>query len=364
MNDQRGKRTTQGRRIEANRILTAIDSFISGLSPNDKVPNHIEFMRLLGAGERGVREALNELRRRGKIVSQQGRGTFLANPSHVPDIPPRRIIAVTTPDESYFDRCIQVLFHNLATNGFSLTCCIVSPNNAVKEIDKYAGIECDYIVTRYKLDDVVSHLLHAHKRVVVLGAPTTNTALPTPCIHSNHAIGSALVVEHLVDLGHRRLAFLGHHDTAQERSMRWNGHNSAIRQVQERGIPIKDRPLLLSTLHEWERHPGLAASYFKSSSAPTAVIAWNDHMAIRLLSVLMQAGIRVPNDVSVVGYDHLPESTRSAPPLTTIDHDIMAQTRMALDMISRSGPISPDFRFMTTPQLVIGKSTAPKRNAF
>lgn len=91
----------------------------------------------------------------------------------------------------------------------------------------------------------------------------------------------------------------------------------------------------------------------------TAIVAANDHMALGALRALRTKGIRVPEDISVIGYDDLPESGFFEPPLTTVHHDFAGQgersVEVLLRMINRE-PAEPPLELLR-PKLVIREST-------
>jgi len=93
--------------------------------------------------------------------------------------------------------------------------------------------------------------------------------------------------------------------------------------------------------------------------APTGITVWNDHEAAKLLAILTRAGIRVPEEVSLIGYDNVPESNRVYPALTTIDAGIPQLIRVAVDMLTGAVPPQRSRSVMVLPTLVVRDSTAP-----
>jgi DNA-binding LacI/PurR family transcriptional regulator len=87
----------------------------------------------------------------------------------------------------------------------------------------------------------------------------------------------------------------------------------------------------------------------------------NDHMALGALRALHAKGIRVPGQISVVGYDDLPESGFFEPPLTTVHHDFVWEGERCVEMLFRTidrEPVEASFRQVQRPELVIRSSTA------
>src|SRR5450631_109640 len=111
---------------------------------------------------------------------------------------------------------------------------------------------------------------------------------------------------------------------------------------------------------DWTSRSGYQASReMLARSRPTAVFAANDQMALGLLRALHEAGLRVPEDVSVVGFDDVPESGYFTPPLTTVRQDFpeLGQRVMALVLRVLAGEINAS-EPLVEPMLVIRSSTA------
>jgi DNA-binding LacI/PurR family transcriptional regulator len=114
---------------------------------------------------------------------------------------------------------------------------------------------------------------------------------------------------------------------------------------------------------DWSAVSGyVAGEQIAAFKEATAVFAANDQMAIGLLRALHEAGRRVPEDISVVGYDDLPETEYLIPPLTTVRQDFAEVGRRAIELvmiaISGSPAPAPD---LIKPELIIRQST--KRNS-
>lgn len=167
-------------------------------------------------------------------------------------------------------------------------------------------------------------------------------------------IGLGLLVDHLVSLGHRRFFHVSgpldwwasrHRAEAYEEALRRHG---------------------LESVGTYEGHWSAASGYVAARDIPlddgvTAIVAANDQTALGLLRGLAERGVRVPEDVSVTGFDDIPESAFYQPPLTTVRLDYEQQGRTLLNgLISIVGHVneSPDIPTIP-PTLVVRDSTAP-----
>ncbi len=172
-----------------------------------------------------------------------------------------------------------------------------------------------------------------------------------------------LLLEHLHKLGHRSYGIVGIH---RERSLsRWRGLEQAFKHF---GIDPR-RQVVELVLHEslgdghaygWE----LGEHYLSLPNRPTALLCLDDEVALGCISFLQQAGMRVPEDVSVCGFDDIPAAAYSNPPLTTISQQVEHLVSLAMKALyARLEPeegentASTDRQERVTPVLRIRKST-------
>ena len=166
--------------------------------------------------------------------------------------------------------------------------------------------------------------------------------------------GARLATSHLLDLGHETVLHLPGPADWLEATARREGWRLTL---EEHGRLI---PALMAE-GDWSSHSGYQASRaMLQDHRPTAVFAANDQMALGLLRALQEAGLRVPEDVSVVGFDDLPESGYFAPPLTTVRQDFreLGQRTMALVLRVLSGELEASVP-LVEPLLIVRSSTAP-----
>ncbi|MCP8999336.1 LacI family DNA-binding transcriptional regulator [Pseudarthrobacter sp. RMG13] len=165
-------------------------------------------------------------------------------------------------------------------------------------------------------------------------------------------LGARLAVSHLIDLGHRRIGHVsGPQDWVDGRS-RAEGWGERLR---EAGLPDD---LLIEG--DWSAGSGYRIGrQLAAERTATALFVGNDQMALGLLRAFSEAGVRVPDDVSVVGFDDQPESGYFTPPLTTVRQDFeelgrrcMGAMLNALEGGAGAGTI------MVEPELVVRSSTS------
>jgi LacI family transcriptional regulator len=175
-------------------------------------------------------------------------------------------------------------------------------------------------------------------------------------------VGAALVVDHLAELGHRRIAHIGHKDpgrgwpTTLPHNVRAEGYRQAMRQ---RGL--EGEIDLVSTAYS-ERGGYLGARELLSRPVPpTAIFAGADVAAVGVLNGVAEAGLRIPEDVSVAGYDNTTIAALGPVSLTSVDQDGrllgVNAARLLLERIQ--GTRQRSVLISLTPSLVPRRSTGP-----
>ncbi|MGB3735084.1 MAG: LacI family DNA-binding transcriptional regulator [Ilumatobacter sp.] len=162
-----------------------------------------------------------------------------------------------------------------------------------------------------------------------LGASTV------PSVDSQNFEGAQAATRHLLDLGHRRIGFLAGRSDLESARRREAGYRSALADA---GVSF-DPTLIQAGGFTEETSEVPALTLLSLADRPTAIFAANDLSAIQVLRTATQLGLSVPDDLSVVGFDNIPESAMTDPPLTTVDQSIQSlgeeAVRILVDLIER-----------------------------
>jgi LacI family transcriptional regulator len=137
------------------------------------------------------------------------------------------------------------------------------------------------------------------------------------------------VMEYLVGLGHRRIGFIGGRPELQSAVQRLQGYKDGLRQA---GIPL-DPELIQAGDYSTATGMICAQKLLDLSDPPTAIFAANDQSAIGVIKAAQEAGLHVPDDLSVVGFDNIPEAAYIHPGLTTIDQSVDKMGYVATEML-------------------------------
>jgi LacI family transcriptional regulator len=163
---------------------------------------------------------------------------------------------------------------------------------------------------------------------VVAVDPHTGTS-HIPTIDADNLRGAHLATEHLIDLGHKRIAMLtGRHDL-QSSVLREQGYRQAMRKA---GLDVDERLVQPGEYH-LEPSRDSARALLSLPEPPTAIFAANDTSALAAMAVAAELGFRVPEDLSIVGFDNIPESALNVPALTTVEQPIRLMGHRAVEML-------------------------------
>ncbi len=191
--------------------------------------------------------------------------------------------------------------------------------------------------------------------VVAIDPHTGRADLPT--VESDSFAGAMQATRHLIELGHRRIGLLGGRPDLRSSIAREAGYKRAL---SEAGIPF-DPSLVRIGLYQQETSREPAVALLSLPERPTAVFAANDLSAIAIVEVASRRGLSVPRDLSVVGFDDIPEASQLSPALTTIRQPMQnlgaSAAHMLIALMSGEQPEHMHVRLPT--RLVRRATTAP-----
>lgn len=152
----------------------------------------------------------------------------------------------------------------------------------------------------------------------------------------DYAKAGELAAKHLIENGHRRIAFLGARLDRPSRARMLEGYRRALRGAD---LPERAEYIYLSDAEEETGHFEIengksgAANLMRLAERPTGCVCLNDLTALGAMRAFAAAGLRVPEDVSIVGFDNIPFGELSTPRLTTIDQHAERMGQIAVDMM-------------------------------
>jgi LacI family transcriptional regulator len=206
--------------------------------------------------------------------------------------------------------------------------------------------------------DVVDRIRHAHVPCVVIDRDLGD--YPVDQILVDNHEGGYLAGKHLLDLGHRCIACVVGPSDLTPSAGRIAGFRQAL---EESGIPV---PYDLVVQGNGRHDGGVACAeeLLRRSRSFTAIFAFNDVMAIGAIGMLQRAGLHVPRDVSVVGFDDISFASAMYPSVSTIAQPIAEMGRLGVEMLVNRmhQPDTPHERHVIPTQLVARESSARRAN--
>lgn len=271
------------------------------------------------------------------------------------------LIGVLAPDiaDPGFPPILSGIAEQLDTAGYGTIVADIGTGGAQQELaDRLIarGVDGLVLATAGLHDAIVQHCLDAALPVVLVNRVDAGARLPSAT--SDDVTGMRLAVEHLVALGHRRIAHIAGPQDISTGIRRRAGFAAAAKDAGLRGTAIE-------TADHYTREAGRRAALrlLDRKARPTAIVAANDLLALGVYDALAACGLSCPRDVAVVGHNDMPFVDLVAPPLTTvrISQRAMGQAaaRLLLDRIAN--PAAKREHVVLAPSLIVRGSTAAPR---
>lgn len=178
-----------------------------------------------------------------------------------------------------------------------------------------------------------------------------------PSVDADNYRGARLMMDHLLDLGHRRIGFIAGRPDTRASLERLRGYKESL---QLRGIDVDEQLIHPGNFLQAEGVKG-AQAFMQLDQPPTAIFACNDMMALGAMDAVRDMALRIPEDISIGGFDDIPMSAHFYPALTTIRQPLFdmgsAATRMIINMLSDIE--NPSHQLELKTELVVRRSTGP-----
>lgn len=265
---------------------------------------------------------------------------------------------------------------NVATaRGYSLFICI-SEHSAREDIAAFEALadhRVDGLIVATRANklgnDRLGELIDSGIPVALIGRDFRHPG--ADLVASDNLKGGYDATKHLIDLGHRSIAFIGVSLTSRQGLRRFQGYLDALK---DHGLAV-DENLVVGQHEAEEQVPGYSTESLGYEAMqrllalpkpPTAVFARNDFTAMGAMTAIKEAGLRVPEDIAVVGFDDVPLAMHTSPALTTVRQPTLEQGRIAaeflLNRIEEDGPVTRQERILEC-ELIVRESTVTSAKA-
>lgn len=293
------------------------------ISPGEKLISENEIVEKFNVSRHTVRQALMQLENAGLIFKKQGIGTFRS--LNEPNKESKNIAVLTTYISNYiFPTIISGIEEVLSSQGYTLT--LFNTNN-----EKYKEKEyLNKIINSDVAGLIVEPTMSAEENVnLELYKELENNNLPYVMINAKYdelnpayvviddVEGGYVLTKYLIQMGHRSIASIFKNDDLQG----INREAGYIKALCEYEIPVNDDYMGKYGTKEAEFFPyDFAFKLLRREDRPTAIVCYNDQIAFCVLQAIRDLGLKVPEDISIVGYDDSDIATTSEVKLTTIRH--------------------------------------------
>lgn len=343
------------------------------LKPGDPLPTREKLMREHELSLSTVTRAISELERQGWLISRQGSGTFVVKRSNgtaeLSDETP--VVGLLLPMETTQSQgLVTELVHEASEQNINLVV-MYSPNDEETELNLARLLfereikAMIWLPVEPKRHVSVASLFGKNQRPVIIGEKVTEQiASPWTCVRMDYYGGTQSALNHLMEQGHRRIAYVGPRGNESDFGPaleRWNAYKDFMKE-HDLWNP-EDLVYSPALFREWHEHVDRLGALFRSQNAPTAIIGYDDSIALEAARALKTLGLRVPEDVSVIGHGDFSCGHYSTPRLTTVspciseyvDHIIRA---LKADLQAENGENLLAEREIVVPQrLLLREST-------
>ena len=328
----------------------------------DRLSSEPTLAKKLGVNRGTIRKALDILQNEHLITRQPGYGTFVSNPAYgrAAKTDVSLIGAMVWEKEYYFGAIIQEAFAYSASRGYML----MTSSNAIEDTEKL-GLEA-FIKNGVAgvILAPVAHSATTYKKLTEAGIPVV--LIDRYCNNSNEDFvsvddqqGTCAATQHLIELGHTKLAYVGHniHTDTPCHPARLAGFVQACKQS---GIIVPENRFVETSIHIESYLPKLR-QLLSQDDRPTGIVTYNDQWAVWVVQTARELHLRVPEDISVTGFDDSKISRNYDIPITTVSpepHAVgVAATELLIKKIEDKDP-TPKRKILISPNLIIRASTA------
>jgi LacI family transcriptional regulator len=275
-------------------------------------------------------------------------------PKHVPH-------ALSHP---FYFTILQGIANYCEERGYGVVVCFISLDGGEDDYSRLLELPVDgfILTTTRETDTLLPRLIHDGVPLVHIGRFPNSSVLgiETAFVDVDNYQGARLAVEHIVRLGHRRVATITGQLSMAAGQDRLRAYEDVLH---EAGLPI-DRDLIREGDFDEPRGHEAMLQLLDVTPRPTAIFAASDAMAFGALRALRERRLTVPSDVAVVGYDDSPGAETTDPPLTTVRQPVLdlgeAAARLLIHRVTGEGERPSS---LLTPILVIRKSCDATRPA-
>lgn len=348
------------------------EKILSGeIKSGDKLPSENQLSTKYQVSRQTVRKALSILENEGYIYAEHGRGTFCSGLlRHTGNS--KNIAVITTYLSDYiFPRVIGGIDSVLTKEGYSII--LKNTKNSRSQEAKYleellskdidgiiiepskSQIYCKHINLYHKLDEYQIPYVFIQGCFAQLD--------DKPHVLMDDCKGGYLITKYLIDTGHKNIVGVFKSDDIQGQ----NRHKGYVKALQEAGMLYDPNKVVWFYTEDRNIHPYESIrKMVREGKTMDAVVCYNDQIAVKVIQALTDEKIKIPEEISVTGYDHSYMAYSMGLQLTTIVHPQEKLGEMAaellLDLIRNGEDKNKEKNILIEPEIIVGNSCKDRRN--
>ncbi|MBT2657175.1 GntR family transcriptional regulator [Bacillus sp. ISL-18] len=363
-----------------NMVKEKITEWITSgtVQPGEKIYSENELVKMFGVSRHTVRQAVGDLVHEGWLYREQGAGTFCSNKmfesTQTAEASPKvqrlntngkNIGVITTYISDYiFPSIIKGIESYLTAQGYSLTFACTD-NDVEKEKQcletmlsrNINGLIVEPTRSSNYNPNIQYYLQLEQNNIPYLMINQYYSQLMPPHIIMNDEHGGFIATEHVIKLGHEKIIGLFKTDDLQGVN-RMQGFIRAFRENNLSFFP--DMVITYTTEDKDSNVVERLQEFFKKENKPTAIVCYNDQLALQVIFMLRGLGLKVPEDVSIVGYDDSSLAEATDIKLTSVSHPKMDMgieaAKWIVSAVEKRG--TNEHSTIYEPELVVRNSTA------
>jgi len=335
---------------------------------DQRIPSENDLMQQFDVSRSTVRQALAELVNEGRIYKKAGSGSFFSGERSIEkeNNQPSHLIGVITALPSYiYPQIVQGINEVAYSKDYNI---ILGTSHADWEqesacLDQLLERGIDGLIL--EPSDTIHHLRESRffERLAASSVPIVliNWVLDVPnvsCVSLDDVTGGFRATSYLIEAGHRRIACL-----YPENSPGFQRHQGYRNALKAYGITPEPRLEKPTTVFYWNQTDYIRRLMKElldlGDERPTAVFCFNDHAALRTYATIREAGLKVPDDISLMGFDDYEMSAFAEVPLTTMAHPKARLGKWAAEILFEQielGTPDAEMRISMNPTLIVRDS--------
>ncbi|MBP2034173.1 GntR family transcriptional regulator of arabinose operon [Clostridium algifaecis] len=338
--------------------------------PHDKIPTESELMNLFKVSRHTVRRAISDLASERYVYRIQGSGIYLSDfkETELYLKKNKNVGVLTTYISNYiFPDIIRGIEDTLYDESYSLLLSstknnIMFENSSLKNLlaHKIDGLIMEPTKSAYQSPNIgyFNNLIKQNIPFIMINASYPQIKVPSLCVDDFK--GARIAVEYLLTLGHRNIMGIFKVDDLQG----VNRMNGFIAMCQENNIQLNENQIITYLSEETESLlPQKIEKLIAEKNHPTGIFCYNDEIAFKVLNIAHNFKLKVPEDISIIGFDDSQISKMVYPKLTTITHPKekmgIDAAKLIIKLINNHNQFKDSDSILYEPTLVVRNSTAP-----